>query len=387
MVSSRGEVGAGDSLVLNALWGAVRVFRWLALGYAAWGAWARREAMASPQGVALVLSLLLVWTVFMQVWNRRDLQIHVLELVLACTAVFATRWVDTPEAVDEGVTTVPGVWQSVPVVAIAVILGWQGGLLASLVVSLVMIATVGRLDTEPVSNAGLLILLGTCVGYAADVARKEQDQLSRALTREATLAERDRLARTVHDGVLQALAFINRRGLDLGGEAARLGTMAAEQEQRLRALVSGVPPDELGSSVGGPVDLCAALTATATGTATVVAPAGPVLLDRGLTHELAAAVEAALDNVRRHAGDGARAWVLVDDLGPEVLLTVRDDGVGVSQERMDEASARGRLGVASSIRARIEDLGGKARYVFGPGGGTTLEMWVPKQVMSPKKVV
>ena len=380
MGAAQGDVGERDSLVLNAMWGAVRVFRWLALAYAAWGAWARREDMASPEGAALILSLLLVWTVFMQVWNRRDLQIHVVELVLACAAVYATRWVDTPEAVNEGVTTVPGVWQSVPVVAIAVILGWRGGLLASLVVSLVMVATVGRLDAEPVSNAGLLILLGTCVGYGADVARKEQDELSQALKREATLAERDRLARTVHDGVLQALAFIHRRGRDLGGEAARLGIMASEQERRLRALVSGVSLDQLESTVGGPVDLCAALTATATGTATVVAPAEPVLLDRGLADELAAAVDAALDNVRRHAGHGAQAWVLVDDLGPEVLLTVRDNGVGVSQERMDEAGARGRLGVSSSIRGRIEDLGGKARYLFGPGGGTTLEMWVPKKV-------
>jgi len=363
------------------MWGAVRVFRWLALGYAAWGAWVRREDMASPEGAAFILSLLLVWTVFMQVWNRRDLLIHVVELVIACVAVYATRWVDTPAAVNEGVTTVPGVWQSVPVVAIAVILGWQGGLLASLVVSLVMIATVGRLDAEPVSNAGLLILVGTCVGYAADVARKEQDELSRALAREATLAARDRLARTVHDGVLQALAFINRRGLELGGEAARLGVMASEQERRLRALVSGVSLDQLQSTVGGPVDLCAALTATTTGSATIVAPADPVMLDRGLADELSAAVDAALDNVRRHAGDGAQAWVLVDDLGAEVLLTVRDNGVGVSQERMDEASARGRLGVSSSIRGRIEDLGGKARYLGVPGGGTTLEMWVPKRVM------
>ena len=204
MVASRGDVGERDSLVLNAIWGAGRVFRWLAIAYAAWGAWARREDMASPEGAALILSLLLVWTVFMQVWNRRDLQIHLAELVLACVAVYATRWVDTPDAINEGVTTVPGVWQSVPVVAIAVILGWRGGLLAALVVSLVMVATVGRLDAEPVSNAGLLILLGTCVGYGADVARKEQDELSRALAREATWAERDRLARTVHDGVLQA---------------------------------------------------------------------------------------------------------------------------------------------------------------------------------------
>lgn len=87
MGAAQGDVGERDSLVLNAMWGAVRVFRWLALVYAAWGAWARREDMASPEGAAFILSLLLVWTVFMQVWNRRDLQIHVVELVLACAAV------------------------------------------------------------------------------------------------------------------------------------------------------------------------------------------------------------------------------------------------------------------------------------------------------------
>jgi signal transduction histidine kinase len=355
------------------------VFRGLALVYAAWGAWVRRDEMADPAGAAFVLSLLLVWSVLMYVWNRRDLGIHLVELALACAAVYSTRWLDTPAAVSEGVTTVPGVWQSVPVVAIAVILGWRGGLVASLVVTLVLIATVGRLDAEPVSNAGLLILLGTCVGYGADVARKEQDALRGALQREAALAERDRLARTVHDGVLQALAFIHRRGMDLGGEAARLGGVASEQEQRLRAVVSGVPIGQLEARVDGPVDLCAALNATAAGTATVVAPADPVLLDRDLAGELAAAVDAALDNVRRHAGDGAQAWVLVDDLGPEVLLTVRDNGVGVSPERIEEAARSGRLGVSSSIRGRIEDLGGTASYRFGPGSGTTLEMSVPKR--------
>ena len=116
------------------------------------------------------------------------------------------------------------------------------------------------------------------------------------------------------------------------------------------------------------MDLCAALAATPRATVTVVAPADPVLLDRGLADELAAAVDAALDNVRRHAGDGARAWVLVDDLGEEVLLTVRDNGVGVPQERMDEAGATWPArGVLIHPRA---DRGsrGKARYLFGRRG-------------------
>lgn len=369
---------AQESLVLGALWGANRIFRWLALGYAAWGAWARREDMARPGAVAAVFAGLVVWSAVAHVANRRDLPSQLVELLLAGSAVYATRWFDTPAAAYEGVTTIPGVWQSVPVVSVALILGWRGGLMAALVVSAVMVAQVGRLDAEPFSNAGLLLLLGTCVGVAADVARKENRELREALRRQAELVERDRLARTVHDGVLQALAFIHRRGLDLGGEAAGLGVLAGEQESRLRALVGGVSTERVQSRGEGPVDLRGYLHPAATGTTALVAPAEPVLVSAQVATELAAAVQAALDNVRGHAGPGARAWVLVDDLGADLTVTVRDDGVGTSQAALDDARARGRLGVAASIRGRVEQLGGTATYRFGPGRGTTVQLWVPK---------
>lgn len=264
------------------------------------------------------------------------------------------------------------------VVALGVILGWRGGVAAGAVVALCQVATVGEVTLATLSDGLLVMLLGGCVGYCADLAREEQRGLRRAMEEQAEDLERERLARTVHDGVLQALAFIHRRGLDLGDEGARLGAMAGEQEARLRALVSGVPLDELEATVGGPVDLCAAMRQATAGTASIVGPADPVMLGRRCASEVVAAVAAALDNVRRHAGEGAHAWVLIDDAGDSVVVTVRDDGVGISQDRITEAFARGRLGVSSSIRGRLEDLGGSARYLFGPGGGTTVEMWVPK---------
>ena len=72
-----------------------------------------------------------------------------------------------------------------------------------------------------------------------DLAREGHAKLREALALEAQVRERERLARTVHDGVLQTLAFINRRGTQLGGEAAELGghggrpgTPAARPRQR-----------------------------------------------------------------------------------------------------------------------------------------------------------
>jgi len=368
-----------DSLVVSALWQAIRVLRPLALGYAAWSAWARSGDMQRPQVAGAVLCVIAAWSLLQFVRVRRDVATHLVELALASAAVLATRWVDTPAAAFQGTTTLPGVWQSVPVVTLGVISGWRGGVGAGLVIALCSVVSTGSLTLEPVSNGMLVVLLGGCVGYCADLARAEQRNLRRALEKKAEDLERDRLARTVHDGVLQALAFIHRRGVDVGGEAGRLGEMAGEQEQRLRALVSGVPIDELEATVGGPVDLRTTLRQATEGAAQIVGPADPVLLERRPAAELVAAVEAALDNVRKHAGDRAQAWVLVDEAGDNIVVTVRDNGIGVSEDRISAASSRGRLGVASSIRGRLEDLGGSARYLYGPGGGTTVEMWVPKK--------
>ena len=71
-------------------------------------------------------------------------------------------------------------------------------------------------------------------------------------------------------------------------------------------------------------------------------------------------VGACLDNVARHVGADAPAWVLLEDLGDRVVVTVRDEGPGIPDGRLEEAEAQGRLGVSESIRGRIADLGGTA---------------------------
>jgi signal transduction histidine kinase len=229
-----------------------------------------------------------------------------------------------------------------------------------------------------VNNVVLLLLIGTLIGYAVDLAREGHAKLRAALLLEARVRERERLARTVHDGVLQTLAFVNRRGAQLGGEAAELGAMAAEQERRLRALVTATDPEEL-PPPGGDVDLRALLARHGGERVHLVAPADPVLLPEAAAAELEAAVGAALDNVRAHAGDGAQAWVLVEDEGAEVSVTVRDNGAGMPSGRLADAAAAGRLGVASSIRGRLRDLGGDAQWSGREGSGVTVRMRAPKR--------
>ena len=43
-------------------------------------------------------------------------------------------------------------------------------------------------------------------------------------------------------------------------------------------------------------------------------------------------IAACLDNVSRHVGEGAPAWVLLEDLGDRVEVSVRDEGPGIPDE-------------------------------------------------------
>jgi signal transduction histidine kinase len=113
----------------------------------------------------------------------------------------------------------------------------------------------------------------------------------------------------------------------------------------------------------------------------VITPADPVILTEAAVTEMTAAVRAAIDNVRRHCGATARAWVLVDDEGATVTVTIRDDGPGIPSGRLAEAAAQGRLGVSQSIHGRIKDLGGSADISSTPGAGTEVRLRVPRAAL------
>jgi signal transduction histidine kinase len=398
-VRSAGQEGRttaqAEPTAVAALWRGLDVFRPIAWLYAVYSAYARSQDMARPWLAWLVLGLLGAWTAGVVLCRDRSRTVRVasMELVLACCAILSTRLVDTPEVIIGGARTLPGLWPAAAVVAWAVLRGWRAGMLAAVLVGVADILEVGISTQAPltgstINNIVILVLLGGCTGYCADLSRDGHAALSEALRVQAEVRERDRLARTVHDGVLQALSYIHRRGVDLGGEAHELGSMAADQERLLRALVSKVSNGHVGHSgdllARGEVDLRAVLGPYADSRVHVIPPAEPVLMAAGVAEELSAAVRAALDNVRRHAGVDAQAWVLIEDEGSDVTVTVRDNGVGLPAGRLAEAAAGGRLGIASSIGGRMGDLGGTAVLDSRPGAGTRLELTVPNRKLPPR---
>jgi signal transduction histidine kinase len=110
---------------------------------------------------------------------------------------------------------------------------------------------------------------------------------------------------------------------------------------------------------------------------TVSVPGSPVVMSAGAVHEVVAVVNTCLENVRTHVGEDAAAWVALEDRGDRVVVSVRDNGPGISPGRLELARAEGRLGVSESIQGRVSDLGGTADLVTGPGQGTEWEISLP----------
>ncbi len=398
------------------LWRALAGYRVLTMLYAVGFFATAYDGFQRPWLAVAYYFLLFVWTLATLPWVANAVsctkRFLAADLTVALTGILITPLADTHERIQSGGPTLPSIWTAGSVLAFAIKGGWRWAAFASTLVAAANLVERGTPARDTIHNVILVWVASIAIGYVVEVARASERTLARALEIEAATRERERLARDIHDSVLQVLAMVQRRGAVLGGEAGELGRMAGEQEVALRALVSGglVPESrapehgeyrEYGASgapgtavrtVGeseaadspDPVDLRTLLVRYATSTITLSDPGAPVPLARAAAKELASAVGAALDNVRRHAGDGARAWILVEDEPDSVVVTVRDDGPGIPEGRLAQAEGDGRLGVAQSIRGRLRDLGGSAELISVPGQGTEVELTVPKVLKAPK---
>ena len=341
-------------------------------------AWRWDDYVRPALGI-VVLSLLVAWTGFVT-WAyarpvRRGGPLLGADLLVAIAALGAS-----PLVIGDGlVATVPGFWVMAPMMAWAIRWGWRGGLVAAASLSGVDLAIRDVITQTNYGNIFLLMLGGPIVGYVSESLQRmarERDAAERAA---AAAAERARLARAVHDGVLQVLSLVQRRGAEAGGELAALGRMAGEQEVALRSLIRQqdslrAPTEVRAADVAA---LLEGLEGVRPPVVSVATPGDPVVVAGPLATGLLAAVRACLDNVAEHVGEDEPAWVLLEDLGDRLVVSVRDEGPGIPEGRLEEAMAEGRLGVSESIRGRIRDLGGTAAVTTG-SFGTEWEFTVPK---------
>jgi signal transduction histidine kinase len=307
-----------------------------------------------------------VWT-FLISWvyhsfGRRTTSWVVADLVVALASLALTPAVKEPGFHS----TVPGFWIMGGLFAWAIHWRLYGGLVAAVLLSLDDLLARGYLSETVYGNYFLLLVGGPIVGLMVDSLMRSAARTAAAERAAATAVERTKMARTVHDGVLQVLSLVQRRAPDLGTEGSELARLVGEQEQALRALIR---QQDTAEATPGTVDLVGALSALERRPGvSVAAPSHGVVLDRVTVDEIVAVVSACLDNVAAHVGPDAPAWVLLEASRDAVVVSVRDAGPGIPEGRLEEAARDGRLGVSSSIRGRVAELGGTAELTTGPHG-------------------
>jgi signal transduction histidine kinase len=367
------------------LWRAIAVYRIVALVYVAILDIANVHLYERPLLTWPVLAVTAGWTVFTTYAYadpaRRRPPLLVADLLIVMGVMASSVWIVGRPALEAGKPTLAVAWHVAPVIAWAVAGGRRWGVIAALAMGTTDLVVRAHYNQQATYTGIVLMLLAAyAVGTLVRLAETSQIRLQRAIELEAATRERERLARDIHDSVLQVLALVQRRGAGLDGEAGELARLAGEQEAALRALVTG--PTASAVDDNAEVDLMTLLSPYASASVSIAAPAAAVRLPARAAEELAAAVAAALDNVVRHCDPGTKAFVLVEDEPAEVTVSVRDEGCGIAPERLAEAAGQGRLGVAQSIRGRMADLKGTVRITSAPGQGTEVELMLPRASIS-----
>jgi signal transduction histidine kinase len=363
------------------LWRVVSLYRVITLCYAALVILRDHGSYAHPAAGLTALAVMVGWTcVTVTAYRRpagRTAWLIILDMCVAVALILSTRLIDTAARINAGASTIPTAWAAAPVLACGVASGPWAGFGAAMIIGAADLIEHPALSTGATFNGiVLLAIAGSIGGYLLQLGRRAEAEIQNAARRDAAAAERERIARGIHDSVLQVLALISSRAHALGGEAAELGKLAGEQEGALRAILAanGDQP----RPAGGLLDVRSLVGPLAGSRITVSCPATPVLLPVVTAMALSGAVAAALDNVARHAGQDARAWVLVEDEERQVTVSVRDDGAGYSEGRLAAAAAEGRLGVSHSIVGRVREVGGTASLMSSPGHGTEVELRVSR---------
>lgn len=207
----------------------------------------------------------------------------------------------------------------------------------------------------------------------------------------ATVAERERLAREMHDGLAQALALVRMRLHSLDESVARGDVLSARAiVGELRDVVGRASQEvrqaifDLRVMVSRDLGLVPTLTeylhdfSVESGIRVDFAThGGEFEFAPGAELQLMRILQEALTNVRRHAR-AASVSVRLERAGDAARLVVTDDGCGFDPTQ-PAADARPRFGLAT-MQERADAAGGKFRLESRPGRGTTVEATLPLHI-------
>jgi signal transduction histidine kinase len=230
----------------------------------------------------------------------------------------------------------------------------------------------------------VLVILATQAAVAVENAQlyDEMQRAERDLRRLEVLEERERIAKELHDGVIQSLFAV---GMSLQGVAAMSGD--EEMSRRLEAAVEdvddairdlrnyifGLRPGILADrQLDQALKELASEFGARSGVVTVVEVDGEAASElASLAADVVQLAREALSNVERHAGAMTCRVSLRRGLEGNIILEVDDDGRGFDVSR--PLSGMG----LTNLRERLDALHGTFEVASTPGEGTTIRATLP----------
>ncbi|MEO6206763.1 MAG: GAF domain-containing sensor histidine kinase [Candidatus Limnocylindrales bacterium] len=201
------------------------------------------------------------------------------------------------------------------------------------------------------------------------------------------VAERERIGRDLHDGVIQglyavglSLEEVEHLVVEAPDEAVTRVDTAIDSIHRsiaeIREFVTGLRPDMGGAGLAsGIVALADGMHLSTTidvETRISASSAELTAIGDAARHELLQVVREVLSNVARHSR-ASRAEVGVSRVGDELCLEIRDNGVGFDPA----AIAPGRHHGLINLRERAIAAGGRLEIDSRPGAGTRITVHIP----------
>lgn len=202
------------------------------------------------------------------------------------------------------------------------------------------------------------------------------------------MEERSRLAREIHDGLAQTLGFLKLVAAQMQqflqrGEIDRLEESLKDAYRTLseayldaRQAIDGLRISPTEEGLSGWLKQAALEFEESSGLKVRLVD---VHLVEGLAPEIQAqlirVVQEAFSNVRKHAR-ASQVWVSARMDGNDMVLEVRDDGVGFSPLDVPASSRYGLKG----MRERTELIGAEFQVTSRPREGTTVRIRMPVQV-------
>ncbi|MEN9934850.1 MAG: hypothetical protein RLZZ387_1429 [Chloroflexota bacterium] len=244
-----------------------------------------------------------------------------------------------------------------------------------------------RLTPIADDELALLETIATEIAEAVASARRRSREERAIFELERAIAEeRARIARDIHDGIAQSLAFVRMRvdlwseWIDsdprrLRGELAELKGTLREQIRELRRAIFALRPvqfDELGF-VGGLRRYIVEFAGQHGWDTNVDLRGAPPSLSPELEAICFRIVQEALTNVAKHAG-ASTVEVTIGEADQGLRLVVRDNGRGFDPGAV--ADAPDHVGLRQ-MRERLAAYRGQLTILSRPEAGTELRAWVP----------